>query len=281
MNVKAACPIGYKPDNGILAKALEIAKCDQVRVLGDIIYPAGIKDETDPRLETSFFKPYEFYIKNGTPFYLIMGNHDYKTNRSVGTSWIKVAEKNDTIFFPNNYYSESWQDICIFSIDTTWYDKLYFLHKRSGQTNWLRKAMESQKDTCNFSVVLGHHPLVSSGSHGDATLLQSIFLEDEVFGKVDLHISGHEHHLSDEGTQDGTHQLISGAAGKLYQEVNLPANQYYTDRNYGFLTVQFEREKGEIIAKYEFFTVDFDDKGLLTSMNKSWSNNIRGKGLRL
>ena len=264
-----------------VAKALEAADCDQIRVLGDIVYPSGIENENDPLLEVAFFKPYDFYFKKDTPFYLILGNHDYKKNKSVEKSWMKIAEKNSDVFFPNNYYSEKWNDVCFFSIDTTWYDKLYFLHKRSTQTNWLRDALISQKASCSFSVVLGHHPLISSGSHDDSTWLQSLFLEDEVFGKVDLFISGHEHHLADEGSLNSTRQLISGAAGKLYPEEELLDNQYYVDRKFGFLTLQFQRDKGVIVASYDFYTVHFDDDGQLVEVNKSWSNSIRGKGIRL
>ena len=221
-NAQLLCFIGDpgtgNKDQYAVAKAMETVGCNQVRVLGDIIYPKGIENEHDPKLQDAFFRPYDYYLNKNTPFYLILGNHDYKKDKSVGRSWIKIARKNSNVFFPNNYYSESWKDICIFSIDTTWYDKLYFIERRSGQTSWFRNAMIKQKENCRFSVVLGHHPLISSGSHGQATLLQSFFLEDEVFGKVDLYISGHEHHIADEGSLRGTRQLISGSAGKIYKD---------------------------------------------------------------
>lgn len=264
-----------------VSKAMERVGCHQIRVLGDIIYPAGLVDENDLNLQRSFVIPYDYYIKREIPFYLILGNHDYKTNRNAGDAWKIITANKPNLFFPNNYYSENWGDVCLFSIDTTWYDKLYFLHKRSPQTSWLRDAMAAQKGSCNFSVVFGHHPLISSGSHGDATLLQSFFLEDEVFGKVDLHISGHEHHLSDEGKLDGTYQLISGAAGKLYEEEHLPANEYYTDRNFGFMTLSFSRDREKVIATYQFYTVHLDDMGKLIEVKQTWSNSIEGQGLRL
>ena len=45
--------------------------------------------------------------------------------------------------------------------------------------------------------------------------------------------------------------------------------------------MQFQREQESIIARYDFYVVDLDDDGQLIGVKKSWSNSIRGVGIRL
>ncbi|MGL6160142.1 metallophosphoesterase [Microbulbifer sp.] len=274
-----------------VARALQAMDCDQIRVVGDVIYPSGITSPQDPMLQSNFMQPYAELLGKGIPFYLVMGNHDHKQNAGA---WLQVAAENPDIVFPNWHYAERWGDICIFSLETTWYNKLYFIHKRFAETMWLRRAMEAQKDRCGFSLVLGHHPLMSSGRHGDAGYGEALFLRDEVFGKVDLYIAGHDHYLSDEGDYKGTRQLVSGAAGKLSHlkgdeqededyHIYGAEGAVFAAWEQGFVTLRFLRDKdsGNVMGDYRFYAVTPDGEGGYKELRQVWEGQVRGRGLRL
>ena len=253
--------------------------CGQIRILGDVIYPSGIKAPDDPLLKKHFLAPYRYFLERNVPIYLVMGNHDHKENASA---WLAIAEQLPSVTFPYYYYSESWGPICFFNLDTSFYDKVYYLHKRAPQKRWLRQAMQARKDRCDFTIAIGHHPFISSGSHGDASWQLADVLDEEVFGTVDLYLAGHDHHLSDEGVIEGTRQLISGAAGLLYPLGTASSSRQFAVSKLGFLTLQFSRnDEDRIIADYAFYSVTPDSKGGYSDLVKEWQGQIEGQGLRI
>jgi hypothetical protein len=167
---------------------------------------------------------------------------------------------------------------------------LYFIHKRFAQSLWLREAMQAQQQSCRFSLALGHHPLMSSGRHGDAGLGEALFLRDEIFGRVDLYMAGHDHYLSDEGDYKGTHQLVSGAAGKVThlkgdESEDEGHHQYGAEGSefavweQGFVTLRLERKDKQVTADYRFYIVNPEDA--TSEPRQVWQGRVTGKGLRL
>lgn len=262
-----------------VARAAERAGCTQVRLVGDLIYPSGISGSGDPLLQRNFYAPYSQLLR-AAPFYLVEGNHDHEA--PGGTAWLDVARRDARLHYPNHYYSESWPEVCFFSLDTTIYEKLRFLFERAPQTDWLRHSLEQAHDSgrCKFSVVFAHHPYRSSGPHGDAEPLLKLFLFREIIGKVDLYIAGHDHILSDEGTSDGTRLLVSGTAGKKSRKTRpLPGNRFAVNE-YGFIVLEFERDdSGDILAKYKICTVDIGRHP--PAPTDRWEGTVNGQGIRL
>ena len=129
-------------------------------------------------------------------------------------------------------------------------------------------------------MVFAHHPYLASGQHGSAQPLLKKFLEDEIIGKVDLYIAGHDHILSDEGVSAGTRLLVSGTAGKRTRSIHkLPGNRFVAGDN-GFIMLQFQREiDGSIVATYEIRTVDI--RAAKPTSTIRWKGTIRGQGIRL
>jgi len=80
-----------------VATALAREKCDQIRILGDIIYPKGIKSKKSFLIFTGFILPYARLLLQKIPFYLALGNHDYKGNPDA---WIDYAEDKDRVNAP-------------------------------------------------------------------------------------------------------------------------------------------------------------------------------------
>ncbi len=261
-----------------VARALETMHCSQIRILGDVIYPSGIDSADDPNLELRLLKPYRYFLEHDTDIFLVLGNHDHKSNSDA---WLDVAKKNPSIHFPNFYYSESWNGICFFNLDTSYYEKIYFLTERHPQTEWLRQALATQAKQCRFSIAIGHHPYRSSGSHGDAGWLLAWFFEEELIGKVDLYLAGHDHILADEGVVDGTHLLISGSAGLRSRLKKPSVDKRFAASKHGFITLRFSRNADNtIVGLYKFYTLEPDGKGGFTDLKEVWQGRIVGQGIR-
>jgi len=259
--------------------ALETMGCSQIRILGDIVYPAGIQTPDDALLKQKLLAPFEYFIDRNIPIYLVLGNHDHKQN---GEAWLDVAKQHAAIKFPNFYYSEDWNGVCFFNLDTSYYQKIYFVHKRYPQTKWLRNALSAAANSCEFSIATGHHPYRSSGSHGNASWQLKLFFDVELIGKVDLYLSGHDHHLSDEGRVKATQLLISGAAGAhKYELKKASANLRFAVSKYGFLILRFSRNKqNKVVADYHFYTLLPDGNGGYTNLTEAWNGQIVGQGIR-
>ena len=64
-----------------MAQACREAGCDAALVLGDLIYPRGVKSLDDRRFRTHFEEPYA--ALGPFPFWMAPGNHDHKRVGSV------------------------------------------------------------------------------------------------------------------------------------------------------------------------------------------------------
>ena len=159
--------------------------CSMVWHLGDITQ-LGVQSMDDPELEESFLTPFKPFLETGIPFYLTVGNHDYKGDPSV---YLQVAKDYPSIFHPSNFYTKAFDGLCFFALDTTIFDKLYYFYKRGSQIRWLEEEVEKLKDQCDFSIAVAHHPLFSSGDRDRANPQLAIFLENYVFGTFDIYIT--------------------------------------------------------------------------------------------
>jgi len=185
-----------------VALAMMSSGCERLILLGDLIYPDGIRSEFDPVLHERFSKLYQSFRQ----IYLVMGNHDYQGDIRA---WTKLSEKDERIIYPANFYRERIYDICLFFLDTNFGADGDLYEK---EVSWLKKAQSG----CTYKIAFTHHPYSSSGSrHGPAKDDVKKFMEEEIIGKFQLIFSGHEHFLSDEGIFYGTRQIISGAGGKV------------------------------------------------------------------
>ena len=253
------------PTQSMVVNALANSDCSIVWHLGDITQ-LGVQSIDDPELQESFLIPFKPFIETNIPFYLTVGNHDYKGDPSV---YLDVAKNVPSIFHPSNFYTKKFGELCFFALDTTIFDKLYYFYKRGDQIRWLKNEVEKLKDQCNFSIVVAHHPLFSSGDRDRANPQLAMFLENYVFGTFDIYITGHNHVLADEGDHKETRQLIS-ATGALPggSPLNTKLGKFNVETP-GFLKLTMMGST----ARYEF--IDAKSKKPL------WSKIKVGTGLRV
>ena len=252
------------PTQAMVVEALANSDCSMVWHLGDITQ-LGVQSIDDPELQESFLTPFKPFLETEIPFYLTVGNHDYKGDPAV---YLEVAKDYPSIYHPRNFYTKQFGKLCFFALDTTIFDKLYYFYKRGGQIRWLEEEVERLKDQCEFSIAVAHHPLFSSGDRDRANPQLAIFLENYVFGTFDIYITGHNHVLADEGDHKKTLQLIS-ATGALPGGSPLETDKgKFNIETPGYLRMTIDGNT----ARYEFISAE--DNEIL------WSNIKVGSGLR-
>lgn len=252
------------PTQAMVVEALANSDCSMAWHLGDITQ-LGVQSINDPELQDSFLTPFKPFLETEIPFYLTVGNHDYKGDPAV---YLEVAKDYPSIYHPSNFYTKQFGKLCFFALDTTIFDKLYYFYKRGSQIRWLAEEVERMKDQCEFSIAVAHHPLFSSGDRDRANPQLAIFLENYVFGTFDIYITGHNHVLADEGDHKKTLQLIS-ATGALPGGSPLETDKgKFNIETPGYLRMTIDGNT----ARYEFISAE--DNEIL------WSNIKVGSGLR-
>lgn len=224
----------------VIDKLME-QKCDQVRIVGDIVYNDGIEDIDDPQLKTKFLDPFKKLLTT-TPVYLVAGNHDYHEDPEA---WLEVAKKYKNVKMPNMYYFEKFSKVCFMAFDTTPFHKLRLYFTRKRQESWVLKKLKALKE-CNISIGWGHHPFRSSGGHGDASGSWKDFFKDYLLGKLDYFVAGHDHILSDEGEHGGTHHFVSGGGGKSKYGFKRKIKGRFQKSAIGFLVMNFDLDESKL-----------------------------------
>lgn len=224
-----------------VSKELEKEKCHSIHFLGDIIYPNGLETSRDPQFKKKFYDYYYHLTQKdeGPTLYLIMGNHDHKGSIYA---WKEIAKKHDKIFFPHPYYLLKMNGVCLVHFDSDYY-KLFLKFPLSfTQTDWIQRT-NKELDSCEKKIALSHHPFDNSGGHhGPSKGWLRSFLRQNVIGKYDYLLSGHEHTLLDEGKKEGTHMLLSGAGGNPYK-----------GKEAGFLVMTWNQKTKELSYSFRKF----------------------------
>ena len=217
--------------------------------LGDIIYPAGNASKDGERLVTQMYKG---ITDLGVPFYFSLGNHDMLKE--------KGQDVIQTLGIPKQgyYVVKKSPLVDFFVINTSAFNKAQLL--------WLQKQLASSRAV--WKIVYGHHPLYSTGSHGqdnDLVVLRKALEPTLILYKVDAYLAGHDHNYErfalrkTEGTQGLPYlHVVSGGGGaylrkkrafpkrhctqaknpkKPCQEPFFPKTLAYNDDDYHYLDI--------------------------------------------
>lgn len=184
--------------------------CDATVLLGDNIYPAGA-DPTWPDTFLSSYLEAPYGAARG-PVFGALGNHDHMGDvaRQVRFGSRASVPRDGQFFMPEPVYAVRVPlevgDVVVLALDTTVLDMAQAERARA----YLRAL---PKDV--FRLVIGHHPLDSSGLHGPARGEPRKALERVLCGQADAYLAGHDHHLEVRAPRCGVTSVISGAASKL------------------------------------------------------------------
>eukprot|EP00186_Timspurckia_oligopyrenoides_P000996 CAMPEP_0182450678 /NCGR_PEP_ID=MMETSP1172-20130603/42906_1 /TAXON_ID=708627 /ORGANISM="Timspurckia oligopyrenoides, Strain CCMP3278" /LENGTH=410 /DNA_ID=CAMNT_0024648371 /DNA_START=77 /DNA_END=1309 /DNA_ORIENTATION=+ len=198
---------------------------------GDNFYPVGIQSASDSQVQTSFYDVYtkNFQVLHKMKWYSVLGNHDHLGNFKANLDMYK-ADK-ERWHMPSRWYTEEFVAdgvrVLIVFLDTT---PIFYSPNEGEMTNhnaekddgekqipWLKQQLKSS--SADWKLVVGHHPLSSSGSHAleEAEniaylrkVLHPIFEEN----KVAAYFCGHDHDM--QFLKLGSvNYIVSGAGSKI------------------------------------------------------------------
>ncbi|MCS5690716.1 metallophosphoesterase [Cyanobium sp. FGCU-6] len=198
---------------------------DLVLMGGDNIYPSG-----DLALvEATFNRPYRELLAAGVPFHAVLGNHDIRTGNG-----------NPQVAYPpfgmkGRWYSLRRGPVAFFLLDTNvnapW----------QHQLPWLKRELAASD--APWKVVVGHHPLYSSGLYGnDPAAIARLAPLFRRHG-VQLYINGHDHNYERSKPLQGTTYLTVGGGGATLRPVKAEAQsaRALSVHSFAELLVQGER----------------------------------------
>jgi 3',5'-cyclic AMP phosphodiesterase CpdA len=174
---------------------------DLVILGGDNIYPNGDIAQANEK----FTIPYRSLLKAGVPFHAVLGNHDIRTANGNP----QVAYK--PFGMAGRWYTLRRGPVEFFMLDTN-------VNADWGrQLPWLRRALAAS--TAPWKVVVGHHPIVSSGHYGDDPVARARLAPLFKRHGVQLYINGHDHNYERSVPIDGTTYLVVGGGGAYLRDV--------------------------------------------------------------
>ena len=206
-----------------------------VGMVGDLAYPNGFQNSTDPNFQFVFQDP---FADIQVPFNPVLGDNDYGDENGIGSLSVYplYSQVDDRWDMPSLFYSRLYEyagvSICSVYIDTQSLvgipnpearspEELAYLDE---QLPWLDMKLGSERcQTSNFIVVFGHHPLISvskKGNKGDAAAILGSKL-DPLFDRhrVDAYFAGHDHDMQATTLRDASDHsmsyIVSGSSSRL------------------------------------------------------------------
>jgi tartrate-resistant acid phosphatase type 5 len=226
-------------------------KCRLIISVGDNFYDKGVQTAADSQWRSSFE---EIYTASSlaVPWYVILGNHDYKGRPEAQLDYAK-AHPNWKM--PARYFSAlepitETEKVEFFFIDTSPFVEEYQTKEAmrdeivsqdtNAQVEWLDQALSTSKAT--WKIVIGHHPIFSGGSeHGDQPeLIQRINPLLEKHG-VPVYFNGHDHDLQ-HIVRGSIEYFNTGAGSKVRPPGPTEGSRFYQGTP-GFMAVSLGVDK--------------------------------------
>ncbi len=227
---------------------------------GDNFYEYGISSVYDSLIQKSFENIYTAASLQ-IPWYITFGNHDYAADPKAQ---IELTKFNPRWKFPSSYYSidkelEDGTRIQFLFLDTNPFVQKYYTYgekypelknfaEQVSKEDWKQqlKWLESSLKNCDadWKIVVGHHPVLSGGKHGNTKELEEYVKPLlEKYG-VQMYICGHDHDIQ-YLKENGVNYLVSGAGSELRPTGSIPQTVYSASIN-GFLSSKITGKNAEL-----------------------------------
>lgn len=221
-------------------------KVDFIVSSGDNFYPRGVDSVNDPHWTNTWEHMYSSPGLEKLPWYISLGNHDYMGDINAQIAFGRVNRRWQ---LPARYYTKEFsidkdQRLQLVVLDTSLFVNRY--RKRPGnyhgindeppgqQIEWLQRVL--QKSRADWRIVIGHHPVYTSGKHGNTPELEA-FLPDLLKKyEVQAYFSGHDHHLEHYRPDTGIDYFISGAGART-RKVTPGENSRFSSDSPGFAVI--------------------------------------------
>ena len=242
---------------------------DFIVTTGDNFYSNGVASVNDPYWQSSYEAIYDgpHLFEN---WYVTLGNHDYRGNWQAQIDYSNISRRWN---MPHQYYAKTFDiddknNILLVFLDTNPLNPDYKNEAQYAETQkqdgakqllWLEHKLATSKAT--WKIVIGHHPLYSSGkrygkTEGIRQVLEPIF---EKY-RVDAYYAGHEHDLQHNQPQGTTvAHFVSGAGSEVRPVAKRDFTRFALSAA-GFASVsvsknalltQFINASGQVIYQYQ------------------------------
>lgn len=210
---------------------------DAIVLTGDNFYPCGVTSERDPRWSVNL--P---LTSIGVPVFPVLGNHDF-CGRADPDAQVRATGVIANWRFPARQYALRTHVADFAFVDTTPFVK----GKGNAVEPAIRTVLTGSKR--RWQVVVGHHPLFSSGYHGyfprdDVAKMRTLIPALRETG-TDLYICGHDHHV--ELIMGRMLHLVSGAGSSPVPPVKLRARTVFPEEirleRIGFAVVELSAKR--------------------------------------
>lgn len=203
-----------------MAAAHRRRQIDLVVLGGDNIYPSGDL----AKVEATFQRPYAELLQAGVPFHAVLGNHDIRTANGVP----QVAYP--PFGMKGRYYNLRRGPVEFFMLDTNgnadW----------QRQMSWLRTTLA--RSQAPWRVVVGHHPIYSSGFYGNDPHLRAKLSSLMERHGVQLYINGHDHNYERSKPINGVTYLVVGGGGASLRPVIVTAQTARAASAFSFAEIE-------------------------------------------
>jgi 3',5'-cyclic AMP phosphodiesterase CpdA len=203
---------------------------DLVILGGDNIYPNGDIAQANEK----FTIPYRSLLRAGVPFHAVLGNHDIRTANGnpqvaykpfgMGGRWYVLRRGPVEFFMLDTNVNADW----------------------GRQLPWLKQALAAS--AAPWKVVVGHHPIVSSGHYGDDPVARARLTPLFRRHGVQLYINGHDHNYERSVPIDGTTYLVVGGGGAYLRPVKPGRNSARAISVHSFAELTVKGDRLSIIA---------------------------------
>ncbi|GEA11295.1 tartrate-resistant acid phosphatase type 5 family protein [Alteromonas sp. KUL49] len=232
-----------------VAKWMDIASyqldAEFIATTGDNFYDNGIASVSDPYWQTSFediyHQPHLFI-----DWHPVLGNHDYRGNWQAQIDYSNVSRRWE---MPSQYYAKNIalgnENALLLFIDTSPLNpdyanepKYLAAYTQGSQTQllWIEEQLKSSN--AKWKIVIGHHPLYSSGKrYGKTDAIRGVLEPLLEKYDVDAYIAGHEHDLQHNQIQgsDLIH-IVSGGGSEVRPVSTYPFTKFAKSTG-GFVAV--------------------------------------------
>ncbi len=209
---------------------------DFVMLLGDNFYRYGIESVEDPQWLYKFENMYRSDKLNQTPFYAVLGNHDYGGNEQAEIEYSHERAGSGRWHMPARDYIQYYG-----AADDQALLKVVYLdtspdsreHKYTAEV--LTRLLE-KSDPAIWTVVASHVPIRTGGSHYFDGELVNVITPILSRFKVAAYFSGHDHNQQLIKRPSESLYIVSGTGGKhgIPTDTDFEPGLVFNDAQLGF-----------------------------------------------
>lgn len=227
-------------------------KFDAAFLLGDNFYKKMDEGINDPRWHSEFEDLFDPQVL-AMPFYAALGNHDYEDSKAIAELSYSKKHPESRWKMPAKWYRVDLPEkdplVTVFVLDSN-YARLS-ADEWKKETAWLKEQLQ-RKDNARWTIATAHHPLYTSGQHGDTKRLINEWGPLFKQYKLDFFLCGHDHDLQ-HIEMDGwpTTFLLAGGGGAKIRPMKRNDRGPFARSLNGFLHLRLGEDKaiGTFVTK--------------------------------